>query len=148
MDPTTEIASKFTVAHYKDVRPRLDPATPQTRAWSDVLAVFRRRIEERFLLPIAQLSGGRRTSPRSVPGFAILALDCLLPWRLEGAGRHGSDAVKGCDWAAHDQPQALPRGDRAGVRGVLPRAGERNGRCACALSSSDGRDLWAARSSW
>ncbi len=78
MDPTTEIASKFTVADYKHLRPKLDAANPEERAWEDVINVFRRRIDERFLQPIAQLSGARRESPRSVPGFAILALDCLL----------------------------------------------------------------------
>jgi hypothetical protein len=75
MDPKTEIASNYTVTDYTLVRPDLDAANPRAEAWTEVIDVFRRRIDERFLLPIALL-----LSPQagSVPGFAILALDCLL----------------------------------------------------------------------
>lgn len=78
MDPTTEIASKFTVGDYDKLRPRLDPTNPQAEgAWPEAIKVLRRRIEERFLSPVDQLIGGSSPTP-SVPGFAILALDCLL----------------------------------------------------------------------
>lgn len=79
LDPTTEIASNFTVADYEAVRATLDPSKPQTPAWSAIVAVFRRRLEERFLSSMSQLLSTGPFSPTpSVPGFAILALDCLL----------------------------------------------------------------------
>jgi hypothetical protein len=44
-----------------------------------MIEVLRRRIEERFISPVARLMGEDISSPtKLVPGFAILALDCLL----------------------------------------------------------------------
>ena len=78
IDPTTEIASDFRVARYREIRPTLDTARPGTSEWSETIGAFRRRVEERFLHPISHLAGSRRSQERSVPGFAMLALDCLL----------------------------------------------------------------------
>ena len=52
MDKATEIASDYTVADYCQVRERLDPETPDSRDWVEVIAAFKRRIQERFLQPI------------------------------------------------------------------------------------------------
>jgi cation transport regulator ChaC len=79
MDPTTEIASGFAVGRYQVIRQALDPASPETQEWSEVLDAFQRRIEERFLRPIIELLKVYDQDLVSTrPGFAILALDCLL----------------------------------------------------------------------
>lgn len=100
MDPSTEIASGFTVAQYSGIRDRLDPEHPDTAEWKEIHTVFRRRIGERFLKPISLLARydavflrkerrGLRLAPElaryensdALPtrsGFAILALGCLL----------------------------------------------------------------------
>src|SRR5437867_11844081 len=84
VDSQTEIATGLTVAMYRDARPRLDPGSPQSAEWLLVFKAFRRRLSERFLKPIKDLA--RYDNQRYVdqddtptrPGFAILALDCLL----------------------------------------------------------------------
>jgi len=76
IDPDTEIASDFKVSQYHGVRPRLDHRNPDTQDWRDVLAAFWRRVEERFIGPIKALEDV--DGPKLIPGFAILALDCLL----------------------------------------------------------------------
>ncbi len=77
MDLTTELASGFPVSRYLELRGRLEGAHSDDAAWVEVVAAVRRRLDERFLGPIATLaSTGRRDG--LVPGFAILALDCLL----------------------------------------------------------------------
>jgi hypothetical protein len=79
MDPNTEIASNFTVGDYRRLRARLDPDVAVSPDWQTVFRAFHRRILERFLQPIAEL--GRYDDLEELPmrpGFAILALDCLL----------------------------------------------------------------------
>lgn len=79
MDPNTEIASSFTVGDYRRLRERLDPEVAASPDWQAVFRAFHRRILERFLQPIAEL--GRYDLLEELPmrpGFAILALDCLL----------------------------------------------------------------------
>jgi hypothetical protein len=76
MDPTTELASNFTVARYHELRPALASDQRNEDAWTEVLGAFERRIQERFLRPIQALENTRDSTV--VPGFAILALDCLL----------------------------------------------------------------------
>jgi len=76
IDPDTEIASDFKVSQYHSIRPRLDHRTPDTQHWRDILAVFWRRLEERFIKPIKALEIAYGANV--IPGFAILALDCLL----------------------------------------------------------------------
>jgi hypothetical protein len=79
MDPNTEIASGFTVGDYRALRQRLVPESQITSEWKRVFGAFHRRITERFLQPIAEL--GRYDDLDELPmrpGFAILALDCLL----------------------------------------------------------------------
>lgn len=79
MDPDTEIASNFTVGRYWELRPLLDPTGGAGPEWAEVLAAFRRRIRERFLKPIGELARhDTLDDPPTRPGFAILALDCLL----------------------------------------------------------------------
>ena len=79
MNSDTEIASAFTVGRYKEIRSALDPGTPDAAEWSEVLSAFRRRILERFLWPISELSiHDKEDVLPTRPGFAILALDCLL----------------------------------------------------------------------
>jgi len=77
MEPSTELASNFTVAHYLELRPTLDESNPTS--WDAALRALRRRIDERFLKPIRELArvDNREHVPYR-PGFAILALDCLL----------------------------------------------------------------------
>lgn len=79
MEPTTELASDFTVADYTALRPRLSDAEPNTGAWCTVIDAMRRRIQERFLTPVQELARFDDQDPLPYrPGFAILALDCLL----------------------------------------------------------------------
>lgn len=79
VDPDTEIASNFTVGRYWELRPLLDPIGADGAEWAEVLAAFRRRIRERFLKPIGELARhDTLDDPPTRPGFAILALDCLL----------------------------------------------------------------------
>ncbi|HEY3456485.1 MAG TPA: gamma-glutamylcyclotransferase family protein [Bryobacteraceae bacterium] len=79
MDPTTELASNFTVARYSELRPRLTGAAPDNEAWREVIGAMRRRIQERFLTPIQELARyDEQAALPFRPGFAILALDCLL----------------------------------------------------------------------
>lgn len=79
MDRATEIASDFTVGDYEVLRARLDPQNPDTEDWRKVLSAFQRRIRERFLKPIADLARNDKCDVLPTrPGFAILALDCLL----------------------------------------------------------------------
>jgi cation transport regulator ChaC len=75
-DTSIEIASGFRSARYRELRPLLDVTKPNGAAWEEIIGVFKRRLEERFEAPIAQLLGARASAGR--PGFAILALDCLL----------------------------------------------------------------------
>lgn len=79
MDPTTELASNFTVARYHELRQRLAANDHDEDAWTELLDALERRVQERFLRPIEQLAGTRQPNASTVvPGFAILALDCLL----------------------------------------------------------------------
>ena len=71
-----EIAVGFTTAEYQRIRGAVDPEDPTTPSWTEVISAFRRRMEERFVRPIAQLLA--LASDETVPGFAVLALDCLL----------------------------------------------------------------------
>lgn len=79
MDPTTELASNFTVARYQELRPHLTSSPPTEDAWRDVINAMQRRIEERFLTPVKELARFDEEDELPYrPGFAILALDCLL----------------------------------------------------------------------
>lgn len=78
MDLTTEIASGFRVGRYRELRPGLETASANGSAWLEVLSAFERRVNERFLRPITLLAGGAHGGELTRPGFAILALDCLL----------------------------------------------------------------------
>jgi hypothetical protein len=79
MDPTTELASNFTVARYHELRPQLTGESPSGNAWSEVISAIRRRIDERFLIPVKELSRFDDEDELPYrPGFAIVALDCLL----------------------------------------------------------------------
>ena len=78
MDVTTELASDFLVARYLELRPKLVEGSAANGEWAEVLGAFRRRIEERYVRPIGQLARSARGAQQTVPGFAILALDCLL----------------------------------------------------------------------
>jgi len=79
MDPTTELASNFSVARYHELRPSLTGAEPSAVAWQEVLDAMHRRIRERFLVPMRELARFDRHDELPYrPGFAILALDCLL----------------------------------------------------------------------
>ncbi|MGA2328721.1 MAG: gamma-glutamylcyclotransferase family protein [Bryobacteraceae bacterium] len=79
MDSTTELASGFTVGRYCELRPDLTSDEPQSVVWHEVLGAMRRRIDERFLKPIHGLARfDKRDELPNRPGFAILALDCLL----------------------------------------------------------------------
>lgn len=74
---STKIASGFTVEDYRSRRETLDATSAESAEWNDVRGAFRRRIEERFLRPIDRLLENR-PSEAITPGFAVLALDCLL----------------------------------------------------------------------
>lgn len=79
MDPATEIASGFTIGDYRALRPSLKASEYIGDAWRDVLKAFWRRIDERFLRPITELTKHDEDDQMPMrPGFAILALDCLL----------------------------------------------------------------------
>lgn len=78
-DLDTEIASVFTVGMYWEIRPRLDATRPDQAEWDEVRAAFRRRIQGRFLKLMRELAQhDRLDEPPTRPGFAIVALDCLL----------------------------------------------------------------------
>src|SRR6185312_7740201 len=77
MDLTTELASNFTVGRYQQLRDLLAQNDPA--AWCEVLYAVRRRISERFLRPMRDLARfDKQEELPNRPGFAILALDCLL----------------------------------------------------------------------
>ena len=84
MDKDTEIATGFTVGCYWRIRDKLFPETPDTEEWLEVLEAFERRIRQRFLNPIELLQShdfdgdSVYLPPESVPGFAIMTLECLL----------------------------------------------------------------------
>ena len=79
MDENTELASDFTVAQYVELRPKLTASVPDVDAWRELISAVRRRIDERFLAPIRQLARFDDQDDLPFrPGFAILALDCLL----------------------------------------------------------------------
>jgi hypothetical protein len=79
MDPTTELASGFTVAQYQELRPHLTDDAPDEESWREVITAMQRRILERFLSPIEELARFDEEDELPFrPGFAILALDCLL----------------------------------------------------------------------
>lgn len=76
MDLETELASKFTIGSYLEIRDKLS-SQESSEEWKLVLDAFHRRISERFLKPIEELlKQDKSLTMRS--GFAILALDCLL----------------------------------------------------------------------
>jgi len=78
-DNETEIASDFTIGDYHRIRESLEVTNPRTSEWLQVQAAFKRRIEERFLSPIHELERFDKFEELPMrPGFAILALDCLL----------------------------------------------------------------------
>jgi cation transport regulator ChaC len=67
------------VARYTTLRPQLTDTEPNTGAWREVIDAMRRRIQERFLIPIQELARFDEHDKLPYrPGFAILALDCLL----------------------------------------------------------------------
>ncbi|WP_238326046.1 gamma-glutamylcyclotransferase family protein [Bryobacter aggregatus] len=79
IEPDTELASNFTVQQYRDIRALLTSEPEDASAWSLVINAISRRIDERFLKPIDDLA--RFDDDDNLPyrpGFAILALDCLL----------------------------------------------------------------------
>jgi gamma-glutamylcyclotransferase len=79
MDPSTELASDFTVARYHELREPLTATPPNDDAWREVISAVQRRIEERFLVPVKELARFDDADELPYrPGFAILALDCLL----------------------------------------------------------------------
>jgi cation transport regulator ChaC len=77
MDSTTELASQFTVGRYQELHDLLAQNDPA--AWNEVLGAVRRRVSERFLRPMRDLARfDKQEELPNRPGFAILALDCLL----------------------------------------------------------------------
>jgi hypothetical protein len=70
MDPTTELASDFTVARYRELRPHLTNTPPCEESWREVINAIQRRIQERFLTPSPSLRASMtRTSSRTVRGL-------------------------------------------------------------------------------
>ena len=79
MDPSIEIASGFTIGDYHALRRRLNANQPTVLEWTRVLGALRARLYERFVDPIRRLERCDKQDPLPMrPGFAILALDCLL----------------------------------------------------------------------
>lgn len=77
MESTTELASNFTVGRYQELRTSLEHHTPAS--WAELLSALRRRVAERFLRPMRDLARfDQEDELPNRPGFAILALDCLL----------------------------------------------------------------------
>jgi hypothetical protein len=75
----TEIASDFTIGNYHELRAKLDVHTFDAPEWRLVTQALRDRIEERFLRPLRELARFDKCDSLPMrPGFAILALDCLL----------------------------------------------------------------------
>jgi len=80
MDFSTEFASNFTFARYHELREDLIADERRAAAaWEELIGAVERRMNERFLTPINQLA---RFDDEDIlpyrPGFAILALDCLV----------------------------------------------------------------------
>jgi hypothetical protein len=99
MDRLTEISSGFRVHDYHQVRPTLHANNPGTAAWTRVIAAFEARMSERFLDPIAVLATTSVTQPRMRPGFAIMALNCLVIDSLQSF-REGRTATNAASTAA------------------------------------------------
>lgn len=79
IESETELASGFTVKRYCDLRPQLTGDQPDESAWREVIDAVQRRIQERYLTPIEELARFDDEDELPYrPGFAILALDCLL----------------------------------------------------------------------
>jgi len=79
MDPSTELASDFTIGRYHELRQQLTATATKEDAWRELICAVQRRIEERFLTPVKELARfDQKDELPYRPGFAILALDCLL----------------------------------------------------------------------
>jgi len=79
MDLDTEFASDFSMRNYHSLRSDLYAEQPGTKNWTLLIDAFKRRMDERFLRPVAELASYDDMDPLPMrPGFAILALDCLL----------------------------------------------------------------------
>ena len=78
MDPLTEIASGFTVKDYLSLRDRLIPTDPTTGDWDKIIAAFERRMVDRFWGPIRRLEIDDSSESTVRPGFAIVALCCMI----------------------------------------------------------------------
>lgn len=75
----TILAPGLTIGGWYDLRDDLDPARLSTK-WRDVIRSIERRFEERFIKPAdALIARDKRRKRLPVgPGFAVLALDCVL----------------------------------------------------------------------
>ena len=76
--PNTQIASGFSVAAYRELRIQLDQDAPSADVWTKIIDVFTRRLDERYLRPIEHLDRCENSELSMIPGFAMLALDCIV----------------------------------------------------------------------
>ncbi|SRR6266542_2309321 len=84
----TLLARNFSVADWYSIRDELDPKRFDRR-WKHVISAMASRFTKRFVAPADPLIARdkrRRTMPEG-PGFAVLALDCLLLETLFGYQR-------------------------------------------------------------
>jgi hypothetical protein len=92
----TLLAPDFTVADWYGVCDQLDPDR-YDRRWQRVIGRIRLRLRKRFLDPADALIGRDKRFRRIAegPGFAVLAIDCILIETLFGYERGAHTAVGG-----------------------------------------------------
>jgi hypothetical protein len=92
----TLLAPEFTVADWYALRDQLDPDR-YDRQWRRVIGRIRLRLRERFIDPADALIGRDKRFRRVAqgPGFAVLAIDCILIETLFGYERGAHTAVGG-----------------------------------------------------
>lgn len=87
-----EIAPERTVGDWKCLN--LDPNQSNAQDWDTAVAIFKARIQERFLDPVDSLIAAEKDEKRKKFGFATLAIDCLVIETLQ-AFREGEIDHKG-----------------------------------------------------
>lgn len=93
---STLLAPNFTIAEWYALRDKLVPEHYDSR-WKRVVTAIRRRLTRRFVEPADALVRRERRNRRipEGPGFAVLALDCLLLETLFGYERGGKATKTG-----------------------------------------------------
>lgn len=76
------VSSRYTSADWAALK--LDETTPETEDWARAFAIFRDRIDGRFLAPADALIAAEARKTTGTFGFSILALDFLVVETVQG----------------------------------------------------------------